>query len=211
VEIISVSNKAEVYDLTIDSDSDSGDSEVETLPFIPQREITSQGTTKLGPRGKEKQQNEGSSAISSFEEFHREQEKINHDRIRREAEMEKQREALVSNFVNTVRDMFNDISEAYLLKLLEELEPKHSSDGELVNACIEVIVSQKGQYPKASTKRKRPKDDEGGDNEGDGIDLESDDEAEGDSSTVAGQSEPKPKRDFKDYTQKMSPDYEYQW
>ncbi|KAF9359519.1 hypothetical protein BGX26_012152 [Mortierella sp. AD094] len=108
--------------------------------------------------------------------------------------------------------MFDNISEPYLVKLLEEVRPKISSDDELVDACLETIVALKGQYPKAKSERKRPRQDDGEESEeGESSDLdELEQNLDNNVDADASGSNPQKKRDYMDYSAKMHDVYETQ-
>ncbi|KAF9432424.1 hypothetical protein BGZ76_010827 [Entomortierella beljakovae] len=203
------STGAVLLDLTIDSSDDENDDDISILPpsawnlHFPKDGIVSSSSST-------------SNSLPSFDDFHSEQLKIQEEHAKRHAEIEMQKNALVTNFIEIASDMFIDISESYLVNLLRERENKYPSDGELIDACIETIVALKGKYPMTKAKRKRSVDDDGQKGEGD-EDQESDgEEADEEQSwgegTSGGSSASniKPKRDFMTYTDKMNSDYENQ-
>ncbi|KAG0012333.1 hypothetical protein BGZ80_000042 [Entomortierella chlamydospora] len=200
VEYISSVNGADnnqVLDLTLDSTDDESDEVSETSQRL--NHSHQQGDVAPNP-------------LPSFADFHREQQRILEDNARRAAEIEEQKLLLVSNFVAIARDMFDNISEPYLVRLLEEKRSKITSDEELVDVCLEAIVALKGQYPKAKSERKRARQDDGEESdEEESSDL--DELAQGMGSSVdvdACRSNSQKKRDYMDYGAKMRDVYETQ-
>ncbi|KAF9105153.1 hypothetical protein BGX27_009792 [Mortierella sp. AM989] len=203
IEYISSSSGAgstQVYDLTLDSSDDDDDDDDDIL-----------GIYSFNP-GHSHQLSDKTTSLPNFDVFHREQLKIMEDNARRAAEIEKQRLMLISNFVAIARDMFDNISEPYLVKLLEETRPKISSDEELVDTCIETIVKLGGQYPKAKVERKRPRQDDGEDlGDGEQSELDEEDQSwDGNPDVNGSGSNSLPKRDYMDYRSKMRDVYETQ-
>ncbi|KAF9206526.1 hypothetical protein BGZ49_002296 [Haplosporangium sp. Z 27] len=202
VEFISASNGSgnhQVLDLTLDS-SDDDEPDDDFLEIHNQQPI--QNDRKLG---------EPTGSLPNFDDFHREQQRIHDDNARKAVEIEEQKLLLISNFIAIARDMFEHISESYLVKLLEETRAKISSDNELIDTCIEAIFALNGQYPKAKSERKRPRQDEREDSDSDeGSDLDGEELSWGAENSNASGSSSQSKRDYMEYDVKMRDIYETQ-
>ncbi|KAF9426239.1 hypothetical protein BGZ94_006776 [Podila epigama] len=123
---------------------------------------------------------------TGFDVFHIEQQRLQKQTQERQEQLERERRAIVANFVASAQVLFENISVPYLESLMEEMKPKAKDDNELVELCVEKIFALNGQYPKA--KRKRVLTDDYGANgsgshkrsflDGDDDDDEDDDEDE---------------------------------
>lgn len=148
----------------------------------------------------------GVSNMPSFEDFHQQEQSRIEDKRLKDLQAEEQRRALVVNFVAHAQVMFDNISIPYLERLIAENRPKIASDEELIDTCIETIFKTNGKYPKA----KRKRDLEDGDVDGDSSGSEEDFGLGGNNGhqgSSTSQANPRAKRDFKECSVKMSPQY----
>ncbi|KAF9154151.1 hypothetical protein BG015_001727 [Linnemannia schmuckeri] len=157
------------------------------------------------PRPQSSTLSAGGSNMPSFEDFHKQEQKRIEDKRLKELQVEEQRKALVVNFVSHAQVMFDNISTPYLERLIAENRSKIASDEELIDTCIETIFKTNGKYPKAKRKRDDEEDDEEGDS---GLE---EDFGLGENGSHQGSStsqlNPRAKRDFNEYSAKMSSQY----
>lgn len=171
-----------VCDLTLDS----SDEDLEPWTATVQQEEPASSSSSSRPlrihhhHVLEELSDEDSPAYTAFDAFHQEQQRLQREKEEREAALDRERLAMVANFVTSAQELFENISVPYLEKLMEEMRPQAKSDTELVEICVEKIFSLNGDYPKAKRKRRDLMDDEGEPSSGifDGGD-EDEDEDEG--------------------------------
>ncbi|KAG0303098.1 hypothetical protein BGZ98_006991 [Dissophora globulifera] len=165
------------------------------------------------------------SSLPSFDDFHLEQQRLQDEQAQKAAQMEAQRQILVSNFITIAQDMFKDISLPFLEEKMAETRRRIGSDNELIDACIESIFALNGNYPKTKSKRRRDSDSipdvgaSGSRHRAENCSFNDDDDDDDDDSGDGGDgnesaersesSSSLPKRDFNDCTIKMSAAYEH--
>lgn len=159
-----IPSSTNVCDLTLDSSDD--DLELLTAADMREEPASSSSSSRLLKKHHhnvlEELSDEEPPAYTAFDAFHLEQQRLQCEKEEREAALERERLAMVANFMTSAQELFENISVPYLEKLMEEMRPQVQSDTELVEICVEKIFSLNGDYPKAKRKRRDSMDGEGG-------------------------------------------------
>ncbi|KAG0099809.1 hypothetical protein BGZ93_005883 [Podila epicladia] len=151
-----MSSLSQVYDLTLDS---SDDDLADLAVSIAREDL---GSSSSSSRLKYHHDNvlddlsdEETPEFTLFDAFHLEQKRLQREKEEQEAALERERLAMVANFVMSAQELFENISVQYLEKLMEEMRPQaKGGDTELVEMCVEKIFAMNGAYPKAKRKRR---------------------------------------------------------
>ncbi|KAF9310831.1 hypothetical protein BG003_008055 [Podila horticola] len=151
------SSSSQVCDLTLDS---SDDDLADLVLSVEREDLRSSSSFSSSRPPKNHQQNdlddlsdEETPEFTPFDAFHLEQKRLQREKEEREAALERERLEMVANFVTSAQELFQNISVAYLEKLMEEMRPQAKDDTELVEICVEKIFALNGAYPKAKRKR----------------------------------------------------------
>ncbi|KAF9301288.1 hypothetical protein BGZ74_006887 [Mortierella antarctica] len=158
------SSSSQVYDLTLDS---SDDDLTDLAVSVAREDPCSSSSSSRQPTNHHHNvlddlSDEETPEFTLFDAFHLEQKRLQREKEEREAALERERLAMVANFVTSAQELFENISVQYLEKLMEEMRPQaKGGDMELVEICVEKIFALNGAYPKAKRKRRSSMDGKG--------------------------------------------------